>query len=43
MDHVVVAIPGGVSNRPCRPSLGRLNVANLRKELDDLNFDGPPP
>jgi membrane protein required for colicin V production len=42
MDQLVVAIPGEFK-QAVQTELGRLNMANLRKEFDDLNFDGSPP
>jgi membrane protein required for colicin V production len=42
MDRLVVAIPGEFK-QAVQTELGRLNLANLRKEFDDLNLDGPPP
>jgi membrane protein required for colicin V production len=42
MDRLVVAIPGEFK-QAVQHELGRLNVADWRKEFDDLNLDGLPP
>jgi membrane protein required for colicin V production len=42
MDRVVVVIPGEFK-QAVQTELGRLNLADLRKGLDDLDPDGPPP